>query len=79
MDGMGFLLNSMGIDPDQIKDAAGKVQATAAAFEAKLNSIEFKMDLILSHIKLEQERQARESAYLKVNGVMPHAGSDIEH
>jgi hypothetical protein len=52
MDGMGFLLQSMGIDPEQLKNAAGQVQKTAQAFEKRLISIELKLDLILSHLDI---------------------------
>lgn len=48
MDGMGFLLNSLGIDPDEIKNAASQVQATAKDFLARLDRIEVKLDKVLT-------------------------------
>jgi hypothetical protein len=47
MDGMGFLLNSLGIDPEQLKTAASQVQSTALDFLARLDRIEKKVDTVI--------------------------------
>jgi hypothetical protein len=50
MDGMGFLLNSLGIDPEQLKTAASQVQQTAQDFLARLDRIEKKVDTVVEEL-----------------------------
>lgn len=48
MDGMGFLLSSLGIDPEQLKNAAGQVQQVSTDFLKRLDRIERKLDFLAS-------------------------------
>jgi prefoldin subunit 5 len=50
MDGMGMLLKSFGIDPQQLQSAAHQVQQTAQAFQAQLNRIEKKLNFLAASI-----------------------------
>lgn len=65
MDGMGFLLNSLGIDPDEIKNAASQVQATAKDFLARLDRIEVKLDKVLTILQ-EVEATSEQHSYLRL-------------
>lgn len=70
MDAMGFLMNSLGIDPEQLKGAAEQVNTTAKDFLARLDRIEKKIDFVAASILTEPGELA---AYTSIGGENNHA------
>lgn len=73
MDGMSILLNSLGINVDEIKQVATQVKTVADGFASQLNRIEAQNTQILAVLN-------RYGATDEIHPLeKPNAGSDTQH